>query len=278
MIDLHLHTTASDGTCTPEQLVEQAHRVGIRTFAVTDHDTMQAVARATNAASSLGLTCIPGMEVTTVHNGKTVHVLAYFLRDLSPALSETLAEQRRSRRERAATIAARLSALGAPVDVAALLKESDAPGKSLARPQVAQALVAAGHVSSVGEAFEKYLHDSGPAYVPHQGASPSEVIRLIVEAGGLASLAHPGHTRVDDLIPELVSAGLEAIEAYHSAHDDSTTQHYLATARRYGLEVSGGSDYHGAGTRRSEFFGVTHLPAAAFDGLSSRHDSLRRTD
>jgi 3',5'-nucleoside bisphosphate phosphatase len=140
-------------------------------------------------------------------------------------------------------------------------------GKSLARPQIAQALIAAGHVSTVAEAFDRYLHEAGPAYVPHRGATPTQVVELILEAGGVASLAHPGYTKQDAIIPDLVAAGLPAIEAYHSSHDEPTTHRYLELARHYGLAVSGGSDFHGEGTRRSEFFGLVDLPAAEFDRL-----------
>jgi hypothetical protein len=277
MIDLHMHTTASDGRCTPEELVQQAHDKGIRTMAVTDHDTMASVARAIEAAAALGMTCIPGIEITSVHGGKDVHVLAYFLPELSAELADLLAEQRRNRTQRAHTIAERLAAAGAPIDVDALMQAGEAlGGKSLARPQIAQALIAAGHVATVAEAFEKYLAEDGPAYVPHRGASPAEVVSLIVKAGGIASMAHPGYTRKDEVIPELVAAGLMAIEAYHSSHDEETTRRYLGIAAEHGLAVSGGSDYHGVGTRRSEFFGVTNLPAPAFDALVARHAALSR--
>jgi 3',5'-nucleoside bisphosphate phosphatase len=131
-----------------------------------------------------------------------VHVLAYFLPKLSAELAELLAEQRRNRTLRAQTIAERLAAAGAPIDVDALMQAGEAlGGKSLARPQIAQALIAAGHVSTVAEAFDKYLAEDGPAYVPHRGASPADVVALIVKAGGLASLAHPGYTKKDDAIP-----------------------------------------------------------------------------
>jgi predicted metal-dependent phosphoesterase TrpH len=158
-------------------------------------------------------------------------------------------------------IADRLAAAGAPIDVEALMEAAKAlGGKSLARPQIAQALMAAGHVSSVAEAFERFLGEDGPAYVPHHGASPSDVIELINRAGGLSSLAHPGYTKKDEIIPELVASGLGAIEAFHSSHDEAATQRYVEMARHYDVAISGGSDFHGEGTRRSEFFGKTQLP------------------
>ena len=276
MIDLHMHTTASDGRSTPEELVKQAYDAGIRTMSVTDHDTMGGVECAAAAAAELGMTFVPGIEITSVHGGKDVHVLAYFLPELSEALRDLLSEQRRNRLERARLISERLAAVGAPIDMDALMEAGAAlGGKSLARPQIAQALIAAGHASSVAEAFEKYLSEDGPAYVPHRGASPSEVVDLIGQAGGVSSLAHPGYTKKDEIIPDLVAAGLTAIEAYHSSHDADMVQRYLAAARTHGLAVSGGSDFHGVGARRSEFFGVTNLPAQDFEVLRERASRTR---
>jgi 3',5'-nucleoside bisphosphate phosphatase len=271
VIDLHMHTTASDGTSTPESLVEKAWQVGIRTMSVTDHDTMASVGPATAAAAAHGMTVVPGIEITSVHDGRDVHVLAYFLSPDAPGLQELLTTQRRNRVERAKEIANRLAALGAPIDVAPLIDgAARTGGKALARPQIARALVAAGHVGSVAEAFDVYLSEDRPAYVPHRGASPRDVVELVAAAGGLASLAHPGQLKKDEVIPSLVAAGLGAIEVFHSSHDAATQEHYLALSERYGTGVSGGSDYHGEGTRRSEFFGVTNLPAAYFDELMAR--------
>jgi predicted metal-dependent phosphoesterase TrpH len=271
VIDLHMHTTASDGTCTPERLVERAWHAGIRTMSVTDHDTMAGVAPACAAAAAYGMVVIPGIEITAVDDGRDVHVLAYFVSDDAAGLQELLGSQRSNRVERAKEIADRLAALGAPIDVAPLLDSAAGRGgKALARPQIARALVAAGHASSVGDAFDRYLGEDGPAYVPHCGASPADVVELVSAAGGIVSLAHPGTLRKDHLIPRLVEAGLDAIEAYHSSHDAATEAHYLALARRYGTAVTGGSDFHGDGTRRAEFFGVTNLPAGRFEELLLR--------
>ena len=271
MIDLHMHTTASDGTCTLESLVERARDVGIRTMSVTDHDTMAAVVPATAAAAAYGIVVIPGIEITAVDCGRDVHVLAYFLSEDAPGLRDLLAGQRRNRIERAREIADRLAALGAPIDVGPLIEgAAKGGGKALARPQIARALIAAGHVSTVAEAFDRYLSETSPAYIPHQGASPAEVVTLVTAGGGLASLAHPGYTKKDEIISSLVAAGLGAIEAYHSSHDPAEETRYLALADRYGVGVTGGSDYHGEGTRRSEFFGVTNLPAGRFDDLMNR--------
>jgi predicted metal-dependent phosphoesterase TrpH len=268
LIDLHMHTTASDGRCTPEELVRRAHDVGIGTMSVTDHDTMAGVAAATQAAQAHGMTVIPGIEITTVHRGKDVHMLAYFLSESAPGLRDLLSGQRRQRVERAMEIADRLAQLGAPIDVQPFIDAASQPGgKSIARPQIAQALIAAGHVSTVQEAFDKYLGEDSPAYVPHRGASPADVVAFIVSRGGVASLAHPGYRPQDAIIPSLIDAGMRAIEVFHSSHDAAATAHYLDVARRLNLLPTGGSDYHGEGTRRAEFFGVVHLPPEHFDTL-----------
>jgi predicted metal-dependent phosphoesterase TrpH len=245
---------------------------------VTDHDTMANVGPATAAARRYGMAVVPGIEVTSVHEGRDVHVLAYFLSEDAPGLQDMLSEQRRLRLQRARDIADRLAALGAPIDVAALVEGARKPGgKSLGRPQIARALVAAGHVSSVAEAFERYLGETGPAYVPHRGASPAEVVELVSASGGLTSLAHPCQLNNDTLIPVLAASGLDAIEAYHSSHDVATQERYVTMAAHHRIGVTGGSDYHGEGTRRSEFFGVTNLPAEHFDALLERAAHVRTT-
>jgi len=268
MIDLHMHTTASDGTSTPEDLVSRVRKAGITIFSVTDHDTMAAVAAASAAAAPEGLSCVPGIEITTVHDGHDVHMLGYFLDAGSPVLIALLERVRALRRERAAEISERLANAGAPIDADALLRTAD-PGssRSLARPQIARALIAAGHVATVSEAFDRFLSEGCSAYVPHRGPSPAEGIAAIISAGGVASLAHPGTTNRDEIIAGLADAGLSAIEAYHSAHDETTVQRYRDLAQSLALAVSGGSDFHGEGTRRSELFGVTRLPEEEYERL-----------
>ncbi len=267
-IDLHLHTTASDGRCRPDELVELAWAAGIRVMSVTDHDTRDGESLARQTAAALGVEFISGIEITAVHEGKDVHVLAYGLPSEAPSLDILLADQRQRRVARAKEIAGRLARMNAPIDVEALVGASaQRSGKAIARPQIAAALIAAGHASSVADAFERYLDERAPAYVPHSGVSPADVIELVTRYGGIASIAHPGQLKKDQLIAELVGAGLQCLEAYHSSHDDQLQQHYVDLAHRLGLAVTGGSDFHGPGTRRSEFFGRVGLPQACFDRL-----------
>jgi predicted metal-dependent phosphoesterase TrpH len=274
MIDLHLHTTASDGLCTPEKLIQRAYTAGITTISVTDHDTMEAIPAAAAAAARQGLEFVPGIEVTSVLDGHDVHLLGYWLDAQSPALAGFLQDACTRRIDRAMEMGRRLDAAGVGIDVEALVTGESSP-RSVARPLLARALVKAGHVATVDEAFDRFLSRGCPAYVPNRGPSPAAAISAIRQAGGIASLAHPGTLGRDDFLLSLCAAGLDALEVYHSAHDLDTQARYLALARALGLEVSGGSDFHGEGTRRSEYFGRTCLPPTDFEQLRKRAGRLR---
>jgi 3',5'-nucleoside bisphosphate phosphatase len=258
-IDLHLHTTASDGRSSPEELVRQVHAAGIRVMSVTDHDTRASEPAVRAAAADAGIRVVSGIEITSVDNGRDIHVLAYGLPPVSPALDAVVAGQRGRRLERAREIARKLQALGAPIDVEAVVAAATASGKAVARPQLAQCLVDAGHVQTVQEAFDRYLDQSSPAYVANEGVSPAEIIALVAASGGVTSLAHPGQVKDQSLIARLADAGLPCLEVFHSSHDAAAQTHYLALADRFGMVPTGGSDFHGEGTRRSELFGRVGL-------------------
>jgi hypothetical protein len=246
VIDLHLHTTASDGRLTPTELVAHATASGVRILAVTDHDTTDGFDEAASEAARLEVLVIPGIEITAIERGRDVHMLAYFFDRGEAAFGLFLAAQRATRVTRIAEMATRLDALGMPVDVQRMLAEAQRdPGKSIGRPTLARAMAAAGYVASTREAFDKWLGQSRPAYVERAGAPPEEVIGIVHGAGGIVSLAHPGRTQLDERIPALRDAGLDAIEVYHSDHDAEMTSSYLDLARRLDLLVTGGSDFHG---------------------------------
>ena len=269
IIDLHLHTTASDGQCEAAVLVDLAWRAGIRTMSVTDHDTVAALGDAEQAATRAGIAFVPGIEITAVHEGIDVHVLGYFIDRTDEALAGFLERQRADRVRRIAAMADKLEKMDKPIDSATLLQPA-APGRSVGRPMVAQALVKAGHAADMREAFDLFIGRGRPAFVARCGPGPREVIEIIRQAGGLSSLAHPGLLRRDDLIPGLVDAGLTALEAFHSEHDQAATDGYLELADRYGILVSGGSDYHGDGERRRAAFGTVGLPHDRFERFASR--------
>lgn len=270
MIDLHLHTTASDGTLDAAALVERAHEAGVRTLAVTDHDTMAGVPAAAEAASRLGMEFLPGIEITAVLERRDVHVLAYFLDPAPAALQSFLETQREIRVDRARTMATLLGELGAPIDVESSIAVAVEHGRSIARPTLARALVDAGHVGSVKEAFDRWIGDGRPAHVPREGSTPAEVIRLVSKAGGVSAIAHPGLLNRDALIPSLAKAGLTALEVYHPEHGASVQAHYRKLSAQHELAVSGGSDFHGDGDRRSASLGSVGLPRNAFIPLLQR--------
>ena len=270
MIDLHTHTTASDGALRPTDLVRRAAAAGIKTLAITDHDTLDGLDEAHAAASACGVTLIDGIEVTAVHQGRDVHVLGYFLDRSAPHLLEFLRAQRSDRIRRVREMVDRLAALGAPVDPEPLLRRSSDGGRSLGRPHLAAALVAAGHVRTRDEAFQKFLEHSRPAFVPRCGAALEDAIDTLRRAGAVVSLAHPALTRIDELIPSLPSSGLGALEARHSDHDAADEQHYRDLARELGLAVSGGSDFHGDEGHRKCALGAVTLPETDFADLQAR--------
>jgi predicted metal-dependent phosphoesterase TrpH len=277
LIDLHLHTTASDGTLSPRDLVARAAAAGLTTVAVTDHDTVAGLAEARSAATASGLTFINGIEITAVEDRRDVHLLGYFFDPDDAALAGFLQVQRADRIRRVQEIGDRLAALGCPVDVAGILSSSvRGGGRSVGRPQIADGLVASGCAVDRDDAFTRYLGEAGRAFVPRRGATAAEVVRLIARAGGIASMAHPGLTRRDDLIPPLAAAGLAAIEVRHRDHDALAEARYRELAQANGLAVSGGSDYHGDATGRAPCLGTVVLSREDFALLEARASSARR--
>ena len=274
IIDLHLHTTASDGRLTPGELILRAATKGVTVMAVTDHDTTAAVIDAQALGRAQGIDVIPGIEVTAVERGGDVHVLGYFFRPEDVALNTFLAEQRARRVTRVENIIDRLEALGLPVDGAALLEDARRQqGRAIGRPQVARAMVAAGHVGDVGEAFDRWLGRGRPAFVAREGPPIVTVLEVLHAAGGLASLAHPGKSRIDEHIEALRDAGLDALEVYHPDHDAADRARYAGLAARLRLLATGGSDFHGEPSHGVEP-GTSSLPEPAWLALlaaSRRH-------
>jgi len=283
-----MHTTASDGRLTPADLVERAHGAGLTTISVTDHDTVSALEEVTAAAKPKGIRVISGIEITAVDHGRDVHMLAYFFDPSSATLGALLHSQRALRVMRVREIANTLAQLNLKIDVESVLLASAArPGSTVGRPQIAREMVRAGHVKSVQEAFDRWLATGQPAFVPRTGPSPVEVIETIHGSGGLASFAHPGVTKRDELIKPLVDRGLDAIEVYHSDHTPEDVVAYKALADRLGTLVTGGSDFHGedasaaggkAHRMQRSTLGTVTLPTDDLSALEKRVRLRRRFD
>jgi len=261
-VDLHAHTVFSDGQLTPEALVELAVERGLAAIAITDHDSIDGIARARDAAAGR-IEIVPGIEVSTSTDGLDLHVLGYFIDPGDARLAAQLKRFRRERIERVRRIARRLEALGASIDVDEVLERAE-PGV-VGRPHVASALIRGGHVKSVDDAFRRFLGLRADAYVPRPAFHPADAIAMIAEAGGVSVLAHPGAYVPDGLVRELVSKGLDGVEVWHPQHGAALVKRYRALAAELGIIESGGSDYHGPG-RHTDLGGV-RVPASALRRL-----------
>ena len=274
-VDLHTHTTASDGELAPRELVKEAARRGVRVLAITDHDSTEGLAEALHeAAKHPPLTLVPGVEINCDVDGGEVHILGYFLDYEVEWFQAFCRDQRAERVARVHRIAARLTELGMPIDpreVFDLVQEGSA-----GRPHVAQVMVRHGYVKSVREAFDKYLRSGGPAHVPRKKLSPAEAVALIRKARGVPVLAHPGLAGKDELIPELVRAGLMGIECYYQEHSGSQTAAYVQMCKDLGLVATGGSDFHGSRAGRPNPLGTPHVPLAAYQALKAKAEEARR--
>ena len=267
-VDLHSHTTASDGTLTPRELVREAARRGLRVLAVTDHDSTEGLAEALDeAARCRPLEIVPGIEINCDVDGGEIHILAYYMDYETPWFQAFCREQREERRARVHRMAERLAALGMPIDPAevfALVREGSA-----GRPHVAQVMVRRGYVKSVREAFDRYLGAGKPGHVPRKKLSPEDAVRLLRRAGGVPVLAHPGLAARDEIIPALVEAGLMGIECYYNEHSAAQTGAYVGMCRDRGLVATGGSDFHGA-TVRAARLGTPRVRLAAWEALKAK--------
>ncbi len=242
--DLHVHSTASDGTLSPSKLVLLALEAGVAVLALADHDSVEGIPEAVTAALGTPLTVIPAVELSSVaEDGRDVHILGYFIDTTDAVLLSTLSDLRAARVRRAEGMVAALSSAGFVVSLDDVRRFSS--DGAMGRSHVARALVSAGHAETVSDAFNRFIGRGRPYYVSKDVRSPALAIQCIRDAGGIAVVAHPGVTRVDDLLDELSAAGLGGIEAYHGEHGDEQRVHYAAIAAARGLLATGGSDYHG---------------------------------
>lgn len=258
-IDLHAHSTASDGTQPPGEVVAEAARAGLTVVALTDHDTYAGWSEAQAAALDLGVGLVRGVEISCSHQGISVHLLGYLVDPDAEGLTAELEKARRSRVTRIERMVERMAADGIPLTLEEVRAQAG-PDATLGRPHIADALVASGHVATRDEAFADILANGSSYYVSHYAPDPVTAVRLVREAGGVPVMAHPfangrGWTVGDDVITQLAGAGLAGLEAHHRDHTPQERQHAVDLAATLGLFVTGSSDYHGTGkqNRLGEF-------------------------
>ena len=272
-LDLHLHTTHSDGSFTPTEVIDLAHKAGVTALAITDHDITTGILEATLAGQEHGIEVIPGIEISSILGDSELHILGYFLDYQDARLDERLARLRESRHRRNPKIIERLQAAGIAItyeEVRAL-----AGTDSVGRPHIARVLMEKGVVASAKEAFDLWLADGRPAYVPRELPTPSDAMQWIREANGLPVLAHPTWVKptdgtLTDLVRQLKADGLDGVEVHYSTHTPRQTREYLALAKQLDLLVTGGSDFHGL-TKPDIDVGVgkgaLHVPGSLLDKL-----------
>ena len=277
-IDLHTHSTASDGLFPPAELVQRAYDAGLDLIALVDHDTTGGLADAQAAGARLGVTVIPGVEINTdLRGGGEAHILGYYLSQDDPSLAASLGELRDAREQRGEQMANRLRDAGYNISWA---RVRELAGGAVGRPHVARALIEAGYARDVSDAFARYLSPGGPGFVPRYKLAPEQAIKIIRAARGIPTLAHPRYIRdlEDSALPELVDAGLQGLECYSGQYDEGAVARLLALADRYGLIATGGSDYHGPNMHPTPLGGRYVPPEAAAHLWQARQRALARPD
>ncbi|HEY8656165.1 MAG TPA: PHP domain-containing protein [Candidatus Limnocylindria bacterium] len=267
-IDLHTHSLRSDGALEPAALVERAAARGVTIQALADHDTLAGIAEAVAAGERTGVRIIPSTELNTESEWGDVHILGYFMDPADAALEDRLRWLRGNRGRRIELMVERLNDQGHPVALARVLEIAD--GGALGRPHLAQALFEAGHVPSYDAAFDTLISKDAPAYVARVGLTPREAVALVVAHGGVPSLAHPFTViGLDELLPQLVAAGLAGIETYYGSHSPAWTVRCLRLAAAHDLVPTGGSDFHGRGDHGTDL-GGTFVPPETIPALEAR--------
>jgi predicted metal-dependent phosphoesterase TrpH len=279
-LDLHLHTTHSDGSCTPTEIIGLAHQAGVTALAITDHDIMTGVAEAVVAGQECGIEVIPGVEISALADNSELHILGYFFDRQDSDLLGHLKALRSARHRRNPLIIERLQTLG--IDITYDEVRALAGTDSIGRPHIARVLMDKQVVPSAKEAFDRFLAEGKPAYVPRELPSPAEAIRWIKDARGLAVLAHPtwvkvGEQSLIDLVRRLKADGLDGVEVYYSTHTARQTREYLSLAQQLGLLVTGGSDFHGLTKPDIEVGigkGTLHIPVSLLSKMKEAAERL----
>lgn len=257
-VDLHIHSTASDGTLTPAQIVATAADKRLDAIAITDHDTIAGVPDALKAGQRHGIDVFPAVEISAEYSGREVHILGYMITPGSPELSKALEKIQKSRQQRIRTMVSNLQRIGVAIRLADV--QAVVSGASIGRPHLAQALVNSGAVETQQQAFRRYLRSGKPGYVDRYCLPASWAIEIIHHSHGLAVIAHPGLGCPDGVLRTLADYGLDGIEAYHVNHTPGQTRRYLAIAKRLGCITTGGTDSHGPGGPSPVEIGSVDVP------------------
>lgn len=282
-IDLHIHTTESDGSLTPSQVVHYAKEKGLKAIAITDHDTIHGNEEAIKEGISEGVEVIPGVEISVDYSPGTMHMLGYFITTEDPILNEKLTLLQDSRADRNPRIIEKLNKLGLSLTYDEVVQVSG--GGQVGRPHMAQVLMEKGYIKSIKEAFDKYLGKGAPAYLDKFRLSAVEAITMITDAGGIPVLAHPStlHLKssdeLDALVKKLVNQGLQGLEVYYSEHDERKTSSYKLLAKRYNLAITGGSDFHGKNMKGIDLGtgrGKLKIPYTALENLKTIWEEKRK--
>jgi predicted metal-dependent phosphoesterase TrpH len=264
--DLHIHTTASDGHSSPQEIVRSAQKHELDVIAITDHDTIQGYEQAREVAKDTEVRLLPGVEITADFNGRECHLLAYCFDPDHPAIKNILAHHHRSRLERGKWIVDQLLQEGLDIDINEV--KAEANGANIGRPHIASVLVDKGYVASFKEAFIRYLSDESLGKIENDYYSHHKVIEKVKEAGGAIVIAHPGNLYSEDELHVLVEAGVDGIELMHPSHDYETQKRIEKFANRHSLLMTGGSDFHGQAEGYQKFFGVITIHTKYVDRLT----------
>jgi len=273
-IDMHAHTTASDGQLTPSELVRLAASAGISGVAITDHDTTAGVEEAMQEGKLAGIHILPGIEISTVADGQDIHVLGYYTNNADPQWQQRIGELRETRVNRNHILLQKLNALGLELTLDEVFAAAAHTTVSIGRPHFAEVLIQKGYVSNKQEAFDKYLGEHGAAFVQPLRIHPVEAFQWIRDAGGVCVLAHPGIYNNDSLVERLLDARPDGIEVYHSDHTKEQSIRYLQSANQRGLIATGGSDFHGISEDGESFhggLGSVVMPLSTMEELYNKH-------
>jgi len=269
-IDLHVHTIYSDGTYTPEEVVRRAKDLDLVAISITDHDSVDGVEEAIRIGKRLGVEVVPGVEMSTDLGNDEIHILGYYLDWKDEAFLSQLRESQEARARRNRKLIRKLGDLGMRLDYNEVKKLN--PRGVISRLHIARLMVKSGYVPSIGAAFEEWLNPGKPAYVRRLKVSPFQIIQLISGLQGIPVLAHPHLSKSDDLIPELVKAGLRGIEVYHTEHNGRVVEHYKRVAQKHHLLITGGSDCHGE-AKDEVLMGKMRVPASLLGELKKVRDN-----